>query len=200
MSSGEKQIPESTASPSNEVSNVTARIEELRAQQKPDSQSPGTGIPQIKPESGSFSTPTLIGDEGKKCGGATESAAKSMGVECEGVGGSVGGLERIRERRSPKQRTWTIDKSIESIRNHNRRIQKRFGELTDLWSEILPSELVSESRLLLLRGGILTVGVTTSAIAYELDRLLREGLESELRKRYRGTLTRIRLRIDPVDD
>ena len=47
---------------------------------------------------------------------------------------------------------------------------------------------------------MLAVTVASSAVSYELDRLLRGGLEADIRGRFRGTLVRIRLSVGQLED
>ncbi len=55
--------------------------------------------------------------------------------------------------------------------------------------------LAGRTSLVGLRGGILEVRVDSSSVRFELDRLLRGGALEELRRRHRGSLLRIKIRI-----
>ena len=73
---------------------------------------------------------------------------------------------------------------------------KQLAKLIDLWSELVPRELAEHTRLDALQRGVLRVSVDSSAQLYELDRLLRSGLEQTLITRYAGpAFRRIRLQV-----
>ncbi len=73
-------------------------------------------------------------------------------------------------------------------RNHRR--TRGFGAI---WAELVPDELAEYSTIRSYQQGILTIAVRDAAARFELDRLLRTGLETELRARAPATLRRIRL-------
>ena len=57
---------------------------------------------------------------------------------------------------------------------------------------------VRPRRMTSMRGGVLRVTVPSSTVGYELDRLLREGLLADLRSRFRGTLSRVVVRVGDI--
>jgi hypothetical protein len=103
-------------------------------------------------------------------------------------------LERVLRYR----RRWTPDPTIQPLlqttREQAERTNRKLGRLIELWQELVPAEVESRTSLVALRGGVLHVQVETAALIYELDRLLREGLEIELRRRFTGTLSRVKVR------
>jgi hypothetical protein len=92
-----------------------------------------------------------------------------------------------------------IAEFVSRVAEDMRRAHRRLGNLADLWHQLLPPEIVQCTALTGKRGGVLHVAADSAAVAFQLDRLLREGIESELRKRYGGTLVRIRIRVEPID-
>lgn len=112
----------------------------------------------------------------------------------------AGRLGRIRSFRAKPVPDWSISGMIEATVAEAQRREKNLGELTDLWIESLPTELASRTKLLTFRGGVLNVAVDSSSTMYQLDRLLREGLEAKLRAQYRGSLSRVRLSVGLIDD
>ena len=76
-----------------------------------------------------------------------------------------------------------------------RRAQGRLGSFVDLWEGLVPGEVASHTRVVAVRGGIAHVTVDTSSTAYEIDRLLREGLEQQLRRAYGKTLVRVKVTV-----
>lgn len=108
-------------------------------------------------------------------------------------------IERLRELRQRPQRDLSIASIIRRTADAAQKSQKRLGSIIELWEALVPRELAARTRLEHIRGGLLHVSVDSSATAYELDRLLREGLERELRSQYRGTLMRVRVRVSAAD-
>ena len=101
-------------------------------------------------------------------------------------------IERLREHRARPGRNLSIAAMIEATRKRSERARRQLGQLIELWHSFVPAEIADRTTLTALRGGVLHVTVDSSAVAYELDRLLREGLLAQLRSAYRGTLTRVK--------
>lgn len=109
-------------------------------------------------------------------------------------------LERLRQRRARSEADPSIGGLVSGLAQRAARTQRRLGALTDVWESLVPAEIVARTRLTSLRGGVARVVVDSASTAYELDRMLRGGLEQQLRWRLRGTLIRIRLSIGERDD
>lgn len=107
-------------------------------------------------------------------------------------------IERRRALAARRQRDLSIAGAIDGIRRKSKQANRRLGELVSLWEELLPSDFVAQTRMTSLRGGVLRVTVASSAIGYELDRRLREGLLADLRSRFGGTLARVTVRVGNV--
>ena len=108
-------------------------------------------------------------------------------------------VERLRELRRRSARDDSIGPLVARIRNESDRHHQRFGELVTLWCELVPADLVEQTALTGLRGGVLQVTVPSSAVAYRLDRALRGGLTSDLRSRFRGSLARVRVQVGEME-
>jgi hypothetical protein len=106
-------------------------------------------------------------------------------------------IRRLQQLRGRAGRDLGIGPLIESVQQHAERHHKRLGELIELWTAMVPAELVAATSLLGLRGGVLSVAADSSSIAFELDRRLREGLLADLRRAYRGSLSRIKVQVAP---
>lgn len=73
---------------------------------------------------------------------------------------------------------------------------KQLEALVELWQELVPPGLVAHTRLESLNRGVLKVAVDSSPRLYELDRLLRSGLQAQLVTRHRGPAFRkVQLRL-----
>jgi hypothetical protein len=68
--------------------------------------------------------------------------------------------------------------------------------VTDLWRQLIPPKLLAHTRLESLTRSVLRVSVDSSAHLYELDRLLRSGLEDRLcREAKSAPLRRVQLKL-----
>ncbi len=80
-----------------------------------------------------------------------------------------------------------------------RQIEKPFKQLaplTALWEELVPAPLRTHTRLESFARGVLLVSVDSSSHLYELDRMLRGGLQHTLVARHKGQAVRkIQLRV-----
>ena len=108
-----------------------------------------------------------------------------------------GQLQWLRDGRAEPDRDLSIADMIRTTADAAARTHKRLGELIDLWAQVVPEDMARGTRIAALRGGVLHVSVESSSRLYELDRLLRGGATDELRRRYGGTLTRVRLTLAP---
>lgn len=93
---------------------------------------------------------------------------------------------------------WPVSGLVASVRQTVSRTDHRLGQLMDLWLVLVPESLAEQTRLTAYRGGRLYVDVESAAARFELDRLLRNGLEATLRQRFTGTLSGVRLRIGSI--
>lgn len=109
-------------------------------------------------------------------------------------------IERIRAHRSGGGPDFTIGSVVERIGEAVSRQGRRSAEIVAAWDELIPPELAAHTRITAFRGGVIYVAVDESAAIYELDRLLRGGVEHEIRRRVKATVTRVKLAIGPLHD
>lgn len=102
-------------------------------------------------------------------------------------------IAQRRERRIRKPPPLSISRDVAAIARHASRTQRRLATIIELWEAVIPSELAARTSVTGLRGGVLFVRVDSAAVAYELDRCLRDGLEQTLRSKFPSTLVRIRV-------
>ena len=108
-------------------------------------------------------------------------------------------LTRLQSRRGRPDRESTLDFLKQDFKRDVERPFKQLEDLAELWRELVPPDLLDHTRLMSLSRGILRVGVDTSAHLYELDRLLRGGLERELVTRHSGrAFRRVTLKVEPL--
>lgn len=104
-------------------------------------------------------------------------------------------IEQLRRDRVPPARETSISNIVNAVSKQATRTNKRLGQLIDLWLAHVPPAIAAKSTILSLRGGTLHVAVDDASTSYELDRLLREGLEQTLRAQFRSTLVRVKVRV-----
>ena len=93
-----------------------------------------------------------------------------------------------------------MSRFFEKAESDARRVQRQLGTLIDQWEALMPPHIASHTKLMGFRGGVLHVRVDSAPIAYEVDRLLREGGEQALREAFPGTLRAIRRAIGPPEE
>lgn len=98
-------------------------------------------------------------------------------------GSADAGWEKLQAIRKARIRTPSIGSGPELRRlflaevPEMRRMKKQLGILAEAWARYIPADLAARTRLEGVARGVLRVGVTDAATAYELDRVLRSGAE-----------------------
>ena len=108
-------------------------------------------------------------------------------------------LARLAPYRGRREFDPSIDALLDSTRKRAKRDEKRLATFTEAWERLVPPNVLACCRLLGARGSTVTVEVDSSPAKYELDRLLRTGLEAKLRQLYTGPLVKIRTRLGAPD-
>lgn len=106
-------------------------------------------------------------------------------------------LRRLRQWRNPAAPDLSLAFVKEQFQREVARPHRQLGQFVDLWAELIPEPLLRHTRLEGFARGVLRVAVDSSAHRYELDHLLRAGLERELMRRQPAgaTLRRVRLHV-----
>ena len=108
-------------------------------------------------------------------------------------------IDAVRDGRSIRQDRVQALKDFlpQQFERDHRKPFDRLGEFIEKWAEIMPPEIVERSRLSAINRGVLTIHLDGSSTLYAADRLLKSGLESQLRLAGRkAMLRRVRLEID----
>jgi hypothetical protein len=105
-------------------------------------------------------------------------------------------IERMQRLRGRPDRAVAVADLVRTMQRTGDRSRRRLGSIIELWSELVPPHLAAHTTIAGLRGGILHVRAESAPAAFEIDRRLREGLLAELRRRYDGTLARVRVTAD----
>lgn len=73
---------------------------------------------------------------------------------------------------------------------------KILSGFTELWMQLVPSELCSQTRLVSVSRGVLHVLATNSVVAAELNIHLRQGLSDKLQNLSKGAIFRVKITVD----
>ena len=112
--------------------------------------------------------------------------------------GGLDHLQRLREFRGRRERDDSIVGFVQRIATDATSTQRKLGRFIDLWERLVPRDLASRSKVLSIRRGVVSVVVESSSTMYELDRMLRTGLEQELRRQFQSSVVRIRMQVGEV--
>ena len=108
-------------------------------------------------------------------------------------------LERLRRLRTKPEPDLSLKFLSQQFERQVAKPFRQLGPLATLWQELVPAELVTHTKLLGFSRGVLRVVVDSSSIHYELDQLLRRGLEQQIISRHTGALSRVRLHVGKLD-
>jgi hypothetical protein len=108
-------------------------------------------------------------------------------------------LERLRQLRNRPQR----DHSLGFLRDQfEKQVARPFRQLEGvavIWEQLVPQAIREHCRLESLQRGVLRVAVDDSACLYELDGLLRSGLQQQIIRGVKGkAIRRIQLKQAPI--
>lgn len=99
-------------------------------------------------------------------------------------------LDRLRKDRSLPNPDLSLGFVAEQFKRDVAKPYKQLGDLSALWQDLVPAALVDKSRLVGLSRGVLHVEVDNPAAHFEIDRLLRGGLQKQLIQSHKGAAFR----------
>jgi hypothetical protein len=105
-------------------------------------------------------------------------------------------LDQLRDWRNPKPRDLSLRFMQDQFDKKIARPHRQMGALAKLWQQLLPPALVERTALDGFARGVLSVQVADSSTLYEIDRLLRGGLEMQLQQTSRTALKKVRLSVN----
>ncbi len=108
-------------------------------------------------------------------------------------------LEKLQAWKQRREKDVTLSFLPGQFKREVEKPFKQLGDLVGLWEELVPRELAAQTKLEGVSRGVLNVRVSSSSHLYELDRLLRESVENELKRRHRGPLVRVKLRVGVLE-
>jgi hypothetical protein len=110
-----------------------------------------------------------------------------------------GQLERLRGWRNWRQPDLSMKFIKAQFKRDIEKPYKQLGDLATIWERHVPAPLLPHTRLESLARGTLRIVVDSSAHLYELDNLLRNGLERTLVIEHKGPAFRkVQLRVGNI--
>ncbi len=108
-------------------------------------------------------------------------------------------MEQLRAMRVRPERDTSLAFIVKDFKRDVERPFKQLAGLAELWAELIPGDLAQHTRLESLQRGVLRVVVDSSGRHYDLDRLLREGVQRELMRRHNGAaLRQVKIRVGVI--
>jgi len=109
-------------------------------------------------------------------------------------------MEQLRAQRVFKERDRSLGFMADEFKRDVAKPFKQLEGLAELWAELIPDHLAQHTRLESLQHGVLRVVVDSAGHNYELDRLLRSGVQRELTWRHKGqALRQVKVRVGAID-
>lgn len=112
---------------------------------------------------------------------------------------ALGYVDRLRQWRTRPEPDLSLNFLARQFKLQVEKPHKQLGKIAELWMNLVPNELLGQTRLESLVRGVLKVGVADSSTLYRLDRLLRQGVEAQLiRQSGQASLRKVQLYLSPV--
>lgn len=98
------------------------------------------------------------------------------------------------QNRQIADRTTTLGEPLALFMKHTlaRRV-KQLGALASIWDEVIPEEIREHTALETFKGGTLSVVVDSAPHRFQLEMLLKSGLQRMLAERFPGALTKVKI-------
>lgn len=108
-------------------------------------------------------------------------------------------LNNLRQWRNRPERDLSLGFLNDDFKRDIQKPFKQLAQMAEVWATLVPAELQQRTRLESLSRGVLRVVVDSSSGLYELDRLMRQGLQRDIIVAHKGPAVRkIQLRVGPV--
>ena len=104
-------------------------------------------------------------------------------------------LDKLRGWRNRPEPDRTLKFVVDHVEKNVLKPCRQLGDLATAWGQFVPPALAKRATLKGLVRGVLTVHVPDSSTHYELDRLLRGGLQRQLREACRTTLRKVAVKV-----
>ncbi|MBI1371897.1 MAG: DUF721 domain-containing protein [Phycisphaera sp.] len=104
-------------------------------------------------------------------------------------------IERLREWREGPGRDTSMKFVGDWFKRQVAKPHEQVAQFSEVWRQLVPSHLQDKTALASLARGVLTVHVADSGTMYELDRLMRTGLERQIKTTAKASLRKIKLKV-----
>jgi predicted nucleic acid-binding Zn ribbon protein len=103
-------------------------------------------------------------------------------------------LQTIWQQRQFRQDPTPLSQPLTALMKHTLEPRvRRLGQLAEIWDRLVPEMLAEHTALEGLHNGVLTVMVDTAPARFQLNSLLKSGLQKQLQEEFPGTLRRVKL-------
>lgn len=105
-------------------------------------------------------------------------------------------LDKLRAYRNREEPDRSLHFIKDQFKREVEKPHKQLEKLICLWAELVPDDIAKHTRLESLSRGVLRVAVDSSPRLFELDRMLRSGLEQQLIRAHKGpAIRKVQLRV-----
>jgi len=104
-------------------------------------------------------------------------------------------LERLRKWRTSREKDISIGSSIIELRKTLKKTNRQLTSILERWDKLVPEQLNQNATPTSLKSGVLSVTVSDSPTAYQLNRLIRSSLLRDLQQCSSGTLRQIKVSV-----
>ncbi|MGI9013682.1 MAG: DciA family protein [Phycisphaerales bacterium] len=111
---------------------------------------------------------------------------------------TLAGLEKVRGYRVRKVDMRPLTADFVRMQRDTERNGRMLGDVVEAWETMLPAELCNRTAIDSFGRGVLHVRADSAATRFELDRLLRTGIERAIRECCSRPLNRIKITIGAV--
>lgn len=108
-------------------------------------------------------------------------------------------IQQLRQWRNPRERDYSLGFLQADFKNQIEKPYKQLGKFIPIWQSLIPSPYQERTALVGFSRNVLLVHVADSSTCYHIDRLLRAGVEQELRRQAGMTLRRVQLKVAAIE-
>tara|TARA_B100001750_G_C15403217_1_gene543721 strand:- start:265 stop:660 length:396 start_codon:yes stop_codon:yes gene_type:complete len=102
-------------------------------------------------------------------------------------------LKNLRKWRGRKDRDISIASSIIELERNLKKSNRQLSQIADIWKSEVPCHIYENTHPISLQKGVLEIAVNGSSIAYQLQRLIRNGLLDSLQTKVTKPLRKIKV-------
>lgn len=104
-------------------------------------------------------------------------------------------LDSMRPFRARHERDVSMESALQAIERELRNQRDTVGDVIDVWNRVAPPSVRDLASVVGVSAGTLTLAVASSGAAYEIGRVLRDGLERQMVQQMPARVKRIKVRV-----